>query len=103
MVVNLNEKDFFLIFVLHIIFLTVIPAVNYILVVKYNLSISVSTELKIPLVVEKSFFYPIMGYYMDKILDMSKINEYSCAAEPPVRCGESHLSRLTGATNILFC
>ena len=29
--------------------------------------------------------------------------EYSCAAEPPVRCGESHLSRLTGATNILFC
>ena len=29
--------------------------------------------------------------------------EYSCAAEPPVQCGESHLSRLTGATNILFC
>ena len=73
MVVNLNEKDFFWIFVLHIVFLTVIPAVNYILVVKYNLSISVSTDLKIPLVVEKSFFYPIMGYYMDKILDMSKI------------------------------
>ena len=31
------------------------------------------------------------------------MTEYSCAAEPPVQCGESHLSRLTGATNILFC
>ena len=29
--------------------------------------------------------------------------EYSSAAEPPVQCGESHLSRLTGATNSLFC
>lgn len=28
--------------------------------------------------------------------------EYSCAAKPPVQCGESHLSRLTGATNSLF-
>ena len=28
----------------------------------------------------------------------AKIGEYSRAAEPPVRCGESHVSGLTGAT-----
>ena len=27
--------------------------------------------------------------------------EYSRAAEPPVRCGESHLSGLTGATYLI--
>ena len=27
-----------------------------------------------------------------------KSGEYSLAAEPPVRCGESHVSGLTGAT-----
>lgn len=26
------------------------------------------------------------------------LSEYSRAAEPPVRCGESHMSGLTGAT-----
>jgi len=39
----------------------------------------------------------------DKIFNASNCgdncaNEYSCAAEPPVRCGESHMSGLTGAT-----
>ena len=29
---------------------------------------------------------------------LSKLCEYSRAAEPPVRCGESHMSGLTGAT-----
>ena len=36
------------------------------------------------------------------IENQSKYDEYSCAAKPPVQCGESHLSRLTGATNSLF-
>jgi len=31
-------------------------------------------------------------------LNALEIHEYSCAAEPPVRCGESHMSGLTGAT-----
>ncbi len=32
------------------------------------------------------------------ISDMKNLTEYSRAAEPPVRCGESHVSGLTGAT-----
>ena len=29
------------------------------------------------------------------MLCLNKFNEYSCAAEPPVQCGVSHLSRRT--------
>ena len=69
--------------------------------------------------IEKYFSaYPIMIYlcliisaivimYIGSInnpnMNLSKneimaLNEYSRAAEPPVRCGESHMSGLTGAT-----
>lgn len=37
------------------------------------------------------------GYPID-FLDIYREDEYSRAAEPPVRCGESHMSGLTGAT-----
>jgi len=33
--------------------------------------------------------------YRDSVISDSEINEYYGAAEPPVRCGESHLSGLT--------
>ena len=44
----------------------------------------------------KILLYKSQGLSLDKIaekLDVTKRTEYSCAAEPPVRGGVSHLSR----------
>lgn len=44
---------------------------------------------------EKFQIYYVPTYSDEPFIQINDITEYSFAAEPPVQCGESHLSRLT--------
>ena len=66
-VVNLSEKDFIYFLVLHFLFASVIPIVNYFLQGAYNITIVLNGHIKLPYMLEKAFFFPIMGYYLDTV------------------------------------
>ena len=52
---------------------------------------------------EKLFLhYNSVKYRFQKICDLLEIDEYYGAAEPPVRCGESHLSGLTEPPQFVY-
>lgn len=70
-----DQKDFIYIIILHLLFVSILPMVNYILNITKGGSIYINGNFQIPLMTEKILFYPTLGYYFDKIIDIKKIGK----------------------------
>lgn len=71
-VVNFNKNDFKYFIIVHCIIVTILPAIDYIVYYQTGSHFEVFPELTSLMMVYRSFFYPIMGYYLDKHFDTSK-------------------------------
>lgn len=66
--------DFIWFLAVHFIFSTLLPLGNYVLG-QFGISgIAISSDFNAPLMVLKAFFYPLVGYYIDQVFDISRIN-----------------------------
>ncbi len=69
-----SHADFIVLLVVHFGFSTFIPLFNYV-IENYGISsVSVSGDFAVPLMTAKAFFYPLIGYYIDQVFDISKLN-----------------------------
>ena len=71
---NLNKKDFIYILAIHFIINTILPIADYILYAATKQHITLYSEIQLPIMTTKAFFYPIIGYYIDKHIDIQKMN-----------------------------
>lgn len=63
---QLSREDVIVLVVIHVLFCSVLPIVNFILSNMNVSEITVSNHLKIPFALENAFFFPILGYYLEK-------------------------------------
>lgn len=70
-----SHADFILFIAVHFLFSTFLPLFNYILEYNGIPSVFVTSHLAVPLMTTKAFFYPLMGYYIDRVFDITKINK----------------------------
>lgn len=70
-----RHADFIILLVVHFIFSTFIPLFNYVIGNLGISSVSVSSDFSVPLMTIKAFFYPLIGYYIDQVFDISKLNK----------------------------
>lgn len=76
---SLTHQDFLLLILFHFIFLTVIPIIN-LMCRAYGVSqIGINGNFVPFFSIYASFFYPIIGYYLENKLDLSKITRKSIA------------------------
>ncbi len=70
---ELTNWDFWGLVILHFLFYSLLPFVNILLdMIGYN-KISITSSFLVPLATIQSVFYPLLGYYIDKKIDISKI------------------------------
>lgn len=69
---GINTQDFWVLVILHGIFSSIIPMLNILLSINNMSTVIISEHFFIPLATAKSFFYPLVGYYLDKKVDVSK-------------------------------
>ncbi len=72
-VFNLTKKDFIYILAIHFIINTILPIADYIFYAATELHITLYSEIQLPIMTTKAFFYPIIGYYLDKNIDIQKV------------------------------
>ncbi|MGN1457880.1 MAG: acyltransferase [Acutalibacteraceae bacterium] len=70
---KMNKQDFYMLIVMHFILISLVPIINVILSIAGKPGIKVSENFYIPMAVSKAFFYPLLGYYLDNFIDVSKI------------------------------
>ncbi len=71
---QLCRADFLLLLAVHFFFFTLLPLGNYVLK-RFGISeVAISGDLSFPLVGTKALFYPLIGYYIDQVFDISKLN-----------------------------
>lgn len=68
MVANLKSSDYKYLFALHVVFASIIPIIRVFLQ-DYRLSSSFS----LPIVTSQILFFPLLGYYVGKIMDTEKM------------------------------
>jgi len=69
-----RHADFIILLVVHFVFSTFIPLFNYVIENLGISSVSVSSDFSVPLMSIKAFFKPFIGYYIDQVFDISKLN-----------------------------
>lgn len=67
------DKDFIYIIVLHFLIYAIVPIVNYVMF--FSRGESYSLYLNIPIMTLNVIFFPLLGYYLDRILPVEKINK----------------------------
>ena len=70
-----SRADFIILLVVHFVFSTFMPLFNYVIGNFGISSVSVSSDFSVPLMTIKAFFYPLIGYYIDQVFDISKLNK----------------------------
>ncbi len=73
MVANFTKKDFGYFIAIHCIVATVLTVVDYAVYVGTDNHFEVFPELTALIMVYQSFFYPIVGYYLDKHFDITAL------------------------------
>lgn len=69
-----RHADFIVFLIVHFVLSTFLPLFNYVIVNLGILNVSISKYFSVPLMSEKAFFYPLIGYYIDQVFDISKLN-----------------------------
>lgn len=70
---NLRKQDFIALLVGHCVLWTLLPLGNYVLKCWGKESVTLNSNFIVPFMSIAAFFYPLLGYYLDKVLDISKI------------------------------
>lgn len=68
-----DECDFIWFVALHFIFGSLIPIINYMLTACGKEMLVIASQFEAPLMVKNIFFYPMIGYYLDRVVDAQKI------------------------------
>lgn len=63
---KLKKNDFYYLFVIHFIFCALVPCANVALS-KYDFAIDTSASFNIAIMMERSIFYPLVGFYLHSI------------------------------------
>lgn len=71
---SFTQKDFLYIVGTHFILFTILPIVDYLLFTTTGNHFTLYSEINLPLMTVKAFFYPIIGYYLDKHVDIDKVS-----------------------------
>ena len=61
---NLEQKDFYVILGAKVFFTSLIPVINFVLMLNEKTPIAISGNLQIAFIGLKELFYPLMGYYL---------------------------------------
>lgn len=72
---KMTKSDFYLILLIHFIFSSLIPIINCLLTLNKINPISISGDLSLPLFNIKCFFYPLIGYGLEKFVNVDDINK----------------------------
>ena len=70
---SFTQKDFIYIIGIHFIFFTLLPILDYSVFTATGSHFTLYNEINLPLMTVKAFFYPIIGFYLDKHVDISKL------------------------------
>lgn len=83
---DFTERDFWYFLLIHFLWSTLRPIVNYIFVLNGQDGLILSASLKFPLMVENLIFYPIIGYYLDQKVDIGQIKkeQWACIVTLPL-------------------
>lgn len=72
---GMTKSDFMLLIIVHFIYSSFLPLLNIVLT-KYNMeTIVINSNLNLAFANSKYLFYPIIGYYIDKNIDVSKFTK----------------------------
>lgn len=69
---NLATNDFWFMLIVHFIYVSIIPCINFFLEFNGDV-IQLSSNFNVLLMIESSIFYPLMGYWLS-IVDLEKVN-----------------------------
>lgn len=61
--------------IVHFGICTLLPILNYILAIYGKEGIVLANDLSFPLMIVKMIFYPIIGYYIDRVVDIHKMTK----------------------------
>lgn len=70
-----QKQDFWVLISVHLLFCSLLPITNFLLSLLSLNAVSVSGFISIPFAMEKAFFYPLIGYYLDSKLDITSIKK----------------------------
>lgn len=68
----LKKNDYIYLFIIHIIFIGVIPVIQYLLG-KGNYYLS--SDISVPIFTSKCIFYALMGYYAERVFDINNVKK----------------------------
>lgn len=68
-----TKKDFKYFLIVHFVVATVIPFIDHFVFLSNGVHINVFPEVTAVVMVYHTFFYPLVGYYLDKNIDMSEM------------------------------
>ena len=69
---SITKQDFWVLMGLHCFFATIIPVANILLRGKEIREIAVTDSFSVPLATTKAFFYPLIGYYLEHHVEVTK-------------------------------
>lgn len=70
---NFGHREFVLVILVHFALSTVIPLGNYIINQFGIASINIKSDFQVPFMTGKAFFYPLIGFYLDRVVDVKRI------------------------------
>ncbi len=71
---QMSRQDFYLLFALHFVLLTLLPILNLYLRITGGESIAPAEWFSVPLASYAPFFYPLAGYYLDHRVDIRSLS-----------------------------
>lgn len=67
---RLDKQDFWALIILHFIFISVPKFLDPLFGLLFGQSFEISSNLTVPLAATNAFFYPLIGYYLDRCIDV---------------------------------
>lgn len=72
---QMDKKDFIILVSIHFVFSTLLPLINIVMkAIGGEGDFVLSDDLSMPLATTNAFFYPLMGYYLDRRVDITTFN-----------------------------
>jgi len=69
--IAITRADVIYMLIIHCLLFSVLHAVNYF----FDSSLYITDHFYIPFITEKAFFYPLLGFYLDQVLDIQQIKK----------------------------
>lgn len=73
---DIQKQDIEVLLFLHVVFFSIIPILNILLQISGNENIYISGRFDVPLASSRTFFYLLLGYYLEYYIDIKKISKW---------------------------